>query len=128
MEFLKDIGELDFQNAAGTIRFLRKMNNLFDLLNSRNPFGKGCHTPLKSSNRSYWEPILLNSINYLMQLKIADQKFLYMTPKQTPIKGFVITIKSLLGIYETYVTPDTHLLEYLLAYKFSQDHLELFFL
>lgn len=36
MEHLMNCGHTDFRNSEGTIEFTRRMNNLFDILNSRN--------------------------------------------------------------------------------------------
>ena len=38
--FLKE-GDPKFQGANGTIKFIRVVDRLFDLLNSRSPHGKG---------------------------------------------------------------------------------------
>ncbi|KAB0798672.1 hypothetical protein PPYR_09665 [Photinus pyralis] len=114
-----------FQNAGPTIRFLKIVNNLFDLLNSRNPIGKECHAPLKESNVSCWKPILLSSVDYLSSLKTVDGRFLHLTNRNTSIRGFIITIKSSIALYDQYVSAGP--LSYFLTYKVSQDHLELHF-
>eukprot|EP00795_Rhopilema_esculentum_P003546 gene3546-2033_t len=41
MEYLKNSGHPDFVNAEGTIGFIRVTNQVFDLLNLKNPFGNG---------------------------------------------------------------------------------------
>jgi hypothetical protein len=100
-EFLRNkIQHPEFQNCEATTRFLNIINNSFDLLNSRNPFGKGCHAPLRPNNENYWRPILLHSIAYLKGLRIKQSVPLYQTQYKTPIKGLIIriTIDSLLGI------------------------------
>jgi hypothetical protein len=128
LKFLRNkIKHPEFQNCEATTRFLNIINNCFDLLNSRNPFGKGCHTPLRPNNENYWRPILLHSIAYLKGLRNKQSVPLYQTQYKTPIKGLIITIESLLGIYDKFVNTENASLKYLLTYKFSQDHLELFF-
>jgi hypothetical protein len=72
-------------------------------------------------------PILLHSIAYLKGLRNKQSVPLYQTQYKTPIKGLIITIESLLGIYDKFVNTENASLKYLLTYKFSQDHLELFF-
>ncbi len=49
------------------------------------------------------------------------------TGKKTAFLGFLVAIKSFKQLYGTYVGPPTSQLQYLLTYKFSQDHLEMFF-
>ena len=41
----------DFQHSSGTVKFLRTIDRLFDILNSRNP-------PLRPESRDNWEEIL----------------------------------------------------------------------
>jgi hypothetical protein len=91
LEFLRNkIKHPEFQNCEPTTRFLNIINNSFDLLNSRNPFGKGCHTPLRPNNENYWRPILLHSIAYLKGLRNKQSVPLYQTQYKTPIKGLII--------------------------------------
>ena len=47
--------------------------------------------------------------------------------RKTGLVGFLVAIKSLRAIYKDLVAPDPAHLKYLLVYKMSQDHLELFF-
>jgi hypothetical protein len=120
-EFLRNkIQHPEFQNCEATTRFLNIFNNSFDLLNSRNPFGKGCHTPLRPNNENYWRPILLHSIAYLKGLRNKQSVPLYQTQYKTPIKGLIIRIiiDSLLGIYDKFVNTENASLKHLLAHKF----------
>ena len=128
MEFLwKDIEHPEFKYAGATVHFIRCVDKLFDLCNSRNMYAKGFKTPLKHQNEIFWKPILENFIKYLKELKDKHGTSLFKTKYKTPIKGFIITISSLLGIYNEYIKPEGNSIKYLLTYKLSQDHLELFF-
>jgi len=49
------------------------------------------------------------------------------TQKKTPIYGFIACGRSVMGIYEDLVEQPAAPCRYLLTYKLSQDHLELFF-
>lgn len=108
-----------------TVNFIKKINNLFDIFNSRNPFGKGMKTPLRVENESYWKPFLLEVEEYLKNLKLSNGTYLHSSIRKVPIVGFLVAIQSFLSIYETEVVGGP--LKYILTYKFSQDHLELFF-
>jgi len=41
----------DFQHSSGTVKFVRTIDRLFDILNSRNPLGKGFKQPLRQESR-----------------------------------------------------------------------------
>lgn len=70
LQFMKDdIKDSPFQGAGPTIEFIQIINNLFDLLNSRNPFGRAFKTLLRQANEAYWLPCLQNGIKYLWALK-----------------------------------------------------------
>ena len=47
-----------FKNCNDTIMFLRDFDGFFDILNSRNPFGKGLKAPMRISNEKRWMEIL----------------------------------------------------------------------
>ncbi|KAI4802042.1 hypothetical protein KUCAC02_019901 [Chaenocephalus aceratus] len=52
---------------------------------------------------------------------------LHATQKKTPICGFIACGRSVIGIYENLVEQPAAPCRYLLTYKLSEDHLELFF-
>lgn len=60
---------LNFSGNHGTVKFIHVINRLFDILKSRNPWGKGFKTPLRLTNKDTWQEILLNSAEYLLSLK-----------------------------------------------------------
>lgn len=128
MQTLKDdFKHPHFSTAGPTIRFLKLYDALFDLMNSRNPFGKGSKTPLKKETESYWRPFLEEARVYTSQLKKTNGQHLYCSKNKTPFLGFMVNICSYLGMYDEYVNKPKAL-RYILTYKTSQDHLELFFL
>lgn len=128
LEFLmNDMKHPDFQHAAGTIEFIRIFDKAFDLCNSRNPWARGSKAPLREKNAEYWMFILNEAMEYTKTLKTEQGKYLYLTNNKTPFKGFCITITSLMGLFQDYVKEKNSPLQFLLTYKFSQDHIELFF-
>lgn len=52
---------------------------MFDLLNTKNPYGRGCNTPLKSTTENFWREILNDGIKYLQQLKTKNRN-IYIPP------------------------------------------------
>lgn len=128
LEFLKtDMNHPEFSEAGPTIEFIRIVDRTFDLLNSRNPFGKGYKTPMKLETEKVWRPLLEKAIEYFSSLKMMNGKLIHTSKNKTPILGLCSTIKSVLGIYDDYVKKPNSPLSYILNYKFSQDHLELLF-
>lgn len=70
LECLLSLG-LPFQNCVGTIHFLRLINNLFDIFNSRNFYGKGFKGPLL--------PETFNKINHVL----TEAKTIFVTLSDT---------------------------------------------
>jgi hypothetical protein len=106
------------QFAEPTCKFLETFDRLFDLMNSRNPIA-----------REFKMAFLMEAYNYISGLKEPGiyGRPLVETAKKTAFLGFLVAIKSCKQLYDAYVRPPTSQLQYLLTYKFSQDHLELFF-
>ena len=44
-----------FKGSEGTVKFIRTVDRLFDLLNSRNPCARGTKAPLRPDNQGDWE-------------------------------------------------------------------------
>ena len=69
LEYLMNAGHPELQNAKGTIQFLRVIDKIFDLLNSRSIFGKGYKRPLCLGDRSRWSSTIDKTIEYFKGLK-----------------------------------------------------------
>ena len=123
----KDLKLKAFKDSEPTVKFIRLIDRLFDVLNSRNPFGRDSKAPLRSENRNVWEPFLDEAFNYLLHLKDSAGTLTHEGPRKTGFIGFMTGIHSIKGLFKEYVDVDESPLQYLLTYKFSQDHLELFF-
>lgn len=115
-----------FQDTEATVKFIRMFDKLFDILNSRNPYGRAMKTPLRMENENYWRPFLQEAISYLKSICNVDGIPLWKTTKKVPFIGFLVSTTSVLQIYDQHVVELANL-KYILTYKFSQDHLELFF-
>lgn len=118
----------EFHNSDGTVKFIRMIDRLFDMLNSRNPLGKGYKQPLRPASKDIWTGILMSTATYLLGLKTnTDVKQLLSThPRKTFVIGFVASIKSTIEIASEMFST-TNPFKYLLTYYFSQDHIELLF-
>lgn len=115
----------EFNDSQPTVTFIRTFDRLFDLLNSRNPFGKGFKQSLRPETRETWKQILTDSAEYLLNLKSEASKLLVTHKRKTFILGFVATVKSTKMADEMFSL--SHPFKYILTYKFFQDHIELLF-
>ena len=120
-----DVQAAEFAGAQPTIKFINVVNNLFDILNSKSPFAPGFKAPIRPDNEEVVRQELLSTVEYLSNCTDENGRYLWLTNKKTPFIGFIVSIHAVLGIYEEFVS--TRKLPYLMTYKCSQDHLELFF-
>ena len=124
IEFLMVSGHPDFQHAEATIKFIRIIDRLFDLLNAKNPYAKGYKQALRLSNQHLWKEIISSSISYLKDnLGVT----LLCHRRKTFVLGLIVASKSTLQLSNALLTQVPSTFNYILPYKYSQDHLELFF-
>jgi len=119
-----------FKGCEATIQFIRTFDRLFDILNSRNPLAKNFKAPMRTSNQHLWQGFLTNTKVYIHSLKDSSGTPMTHTNRKTAFTGFIIAIDTVLALFQEFVVGCAErppLLKYLLTYKLSQDHLELFF-
>ncbi|EZA50769.1 THAP domain-containing protein [Ooceraea biroi] len=126
LKLLMEEGHPYFLECATTVKFLEIVNNAFDCLNSRSMFSHGFKRPLKPDTAFDMFKFCTEAIQYFSDLKIhPNAKPITESKSKTGFLGFIIDLKNLKKIYQDYV--ETGYLKYILSYKFSQDHLEIFF-
>ncbi len=69
IEFLMDRGIPGFEDATGTVSFIRVVDRLFDFLNSRSRFSKGYKQPVSKNSLQFWAKVVETSVKYLKQLR-----------------------------------------------------------
>eukprot|EP00794_Sanderia_malayensis_P003866 gene3866-4408_t len=116
-----------FQGSEATVKFIRLLDRLFDVLNSQNPFAKGCKSELRVGNKHSWSPFLEEAYKYILGLKTSSGQQICKSRRKTGFLGFLIGIRSAEGLFHCLVEQPQAPLKYQLLYKFSQEHLELFF-
>ena len=116
-----------FQKSKATVKFIRHIDHLFDILNTRNPCAKGYEAALRTNNKGLWLPFLEEASNYIKGLTDVTGVPMHMTKRKTGFVGFLVAIESLKLLFKELVEGEKAPINYLLTYKFSQDHLELFF-
>lgn len=127
LEFLEKSGVQKFQGVKETVLFIRTIDEVFDFLNCRSPFGKGSKSPIVAGNLDTWEKEMNIVIKYLYSLKTVGDKYLYQSNRKTFILGFAVACKSVLAIARKLLLQPNSEFKFVLSYKFSQDYLELFF-
>ena len=114
-----------FAGSEATEEFIRIFNDAFDIMNSRNTFGKNLKAPMSISNEPQWMAVLQCTRDYILGLTLSDGVKLVESRRKAGFVGLIMNIKSLQNIFDVYVR--TGPLKFLITYKLSQDHLELFF-
>ena len=126
IDFCRDHLNLpEFKDSEATSKFIRIIDRLFDICNSRNPFSGGYNAPFKPANEGWIKEFFISATSYLSNLSDLQGRKLVSSPRKTAFLGFIMNMKSFVHLFETLVK--TEKLKYLLTYKCSQDHLELFF-
>ena len=116
-----------FQGCGPTAQFICVFDHLFDVLNSRNPLARNFKAPIRKSNYQYTKRFLDEATEYIGNLKGPDGQSILKSKRKTGFLGFLMCIKAVEGLAEDLVIGENPVLKYLLTYKMSQDHLELFF-
>jgi hypothetical protein len=126
LEFVHSLGIPDFNDVQGTVSFVRMIDQLFDILNSRTPTGKGFKQPITRRNFAQVSAFLDRAATFIANLKVNGVQIVR-TTRGTGFIGFLFCIQSLLGVSRFLLVDGPHPQRYVLTYRFSQDHLELFF-
>ena len=116
-----------FQGSEATVKFIRIIDHLFDILNTRNPCARGYKEALRTTNKGSWLPFVNQASNYIKGLRDEMGNLMYKTKRKTGFVGFILAIESVKSLFHELVGRTDAPMNYLLTYKFSQDHLELFF-
>ena len=126
LEFLMESGHPKFQGAEATIKFIRVTDRLFDLLNSRNVCGKGYKMPLRRETKDVWMNVIQDTETYLLKLEYAGRP-LVKHRKGFFITGFIFCLHSCSQLAQELLFDLPNPLDYILMYKTSQDHEEIYF-
>lgn len=117
----------DFKDVGPTVEFIQIVNHLFDILNSRNLLHFGFKKPLTKYNFHTVNEFIDKADKYISSLKThVNGPLLLDSLRHTGFLGLKVCIFSLKQLFTTLVIRKK-ILKFLPMYKFSQDHLELFF-
>lgn len=126
MEYLRDLGYEEFQGCEATVEYIKYMNNIFDILNSKKPNARNFKRPVSKETKDEYFEYFDKAIEYISQLKIEpDGPIILKTDSKTAYFGFIQNMKNIKNMYIEYI--ETDVIETLYTFSLSQDHLELFF-
>lgn len=111
--------------SAATSQFCIYINNIFDLLNSRNLFCKSSTKQcITRNNFDNIKAQVCDFTTYLSSLHDQTGPILN-SSRKTGFLGMIISLKSTIAIAETLFKNENF--TFLMTYKLSQDHIETFF-
>ena len=116
-----------FNGCGPTVKFIHVFDRLFDVLNSRNPRANSFKALIRKTNYEFVKKFLDNACEYIKGLKGPDGRSILQSKCQTGFLGFLLCVKAVYGLAKDLVCGENLVLKYLLTYKMSLDHSELFF-
>lgn len=125
LEYVRQQNCDGFANSEATTKFIRIVNNMFDIFNSKDSESNTQYK--KAINTRSAESIFVvldQASSYIKSMKVHGKNVLT-SLKRTGFKGFLIKIFNLRSLYELYV--ESGLLEHLSTFQLSQDPLESLF-
>lgn len=115
----------EFKNCEATAEFALKINDLFDIFNSKESDSPTTFKNMLTKNSSKEIFTFLDqTAEYLKSLQLKKKNILQ-SQKKTGFKGFLINIMNLKSLYNLYV--ETDLIDGIPTFQISQDLLESFF-
>lgn len=122
----QDLNIPEFYGSEATAVFCKTVNNIFDFLNTRNFLGNTqFKKPLYKGSESFLVNFLNTSVKYLSNLRNLSDINILLTGRKTGFLGLIVCLYSINNLYDDLIKGD--ILKFLLTYKLSQDHLEMFF-
>lgn len=136
LEFLMGCGLDDFSGATHTIEFIRMVDRLFNVLNSKTMAKEDIFKrALNANNKMAVFNFLQSCIECIKKLTVVEEntrtkvtsiKSILQSRNKAAFCGIIINIKSLMSIFHEYVDEKQVFLK-IPTYCFLQDTLELFF-
>lgn len=125
LDFMRSIGQTGFEDSEATADFIRLCDRLFDILNSRSSQARRSKSALNLGNFTYTSEFLMSAKAMLFSLHCPDGQPLHRSKRRLCVVGLCASIDSILAV--SYDLLQTGICKYVLTYRFSEDHLELFF-
>lgn len=123
----------DFHLSETTADFIRTINDLFDVCNSKHADAKGFKRPISRSNFQTYCYLFDKAERLIYSLEIMQKKHdrlvwqpILSSINKTGFLGFIVAIQSFKKIFALYIIEKREI-DVLMCYRMSQDHLETFF-
>lgn len=115
----------EFAGSEATARFIRALNDTFDILNSRRINDFGLKQALSKDNIEKIRETVDRNCAYIASLKFLDGNLIVQQRRKLGFVGLIVGLRNLEVIYDRFVASE--ILVYIPTYKLNQDHVELFF-
>lgn len=126
MEFLQQKNHAQFKNSSATIRFVRFINDGFDIMNTKGIESLNQYKNAINSDNKLGIFKFLDELNdYVKQIKFKNGELVIKSNCRTAFRGLTVNSVNFRSIYEECV--DSNILDCLPTFRFSQDHIESFF-
>ena len=96
-------------------------------MNERNLCSLGFKKPFQKNNEKLIKEFLSEAEEYIRELKLINGISLLNSNRKTGFLGFLVSMRSLITLYNNLVGCLEPQLQFLMSYKMSQDHIEPFF-
>lgn len=121
----EDLKLRSFEGSEATEEFVMKMNDVFDIFNSKSFCDKGLKKPMTTSALTDCLSVFDSTRDYILGLTTDNGLPIVTSCRKTAFVGILTNIASIKSIFHDIVTAGP--LNFLCTYKFSQDFLEHYF-
>lgn len=127
IDLLRSNGVSGFEGSEATSKYLRMVNNSFDILNSKYDDAIRFKRLISASTQAEYFEFFDEAIEYFQGLKLSAnaKKPILETKSKTPFFGIILDLNNFRLFYKDYV--ESGILHSIPTFRFSQDHLELLF-
>lgn len=140
IEFLMNKNVPEFQGAEPTIKFIRRMDKLFNIFNSKRMNDKHIFKKsLSAENKRIIFDFLEDCIDFFKTIKVVNERIgkkrstrgervvlLLHSRNKCAFRGFIVDAHSLMAMYREYVE-EKHFLSNIYTYNLLQDVIEMMF-
>lgn len=116
-----------FNGCESTVKFIRTINDCFDVMNSTKSNGSnGFKRPLSKSNHVEAFDLFKKAMPYLKAIRVENEPDeIFSSGSRTPFMGLYFNMMNFMKIFDEYVSTDK--IEIIITHRFSQDLIETLF-